>query len=317
MDLVEMSISAYILAAGKGKRLLPFTTHIPKPMLPIINKSIIHYSIDHLLLAGYEKIGIVISKGDTIIPQFIQQYFPHLNPEYIVQEAALGTANAVLQIKSNLETNNFLVIAGDSLFTAKYLQTLGKTHIKEENVITLSLEKMKFDLMQFSSTVEYHDGRVWRMREKPATPAEVLSDLNSSALYIFSKSIFKTLQGIKKSERDEYELATAINKTIDEGLRVGGVITNRVCHVSNSRDLWHFNMQFLQEDPNRDSNGNVIGQNASFSDASTIENSVIGDNVTINGGLTIKNSVIMPNTKIERDFANAIVQKGYFEIFSQ
>ncbi|MHA2074787.1 MAG: hypothetical protein ACW97X_09225 [Candidatus Hodarchaeales archaeon] len=44
---------------------------------------------------------------------------------------------------------------------------------------------------------------------------------------------------------------------------------------------------------------------------------MIGDNVTINGGLTIKNSVIMPNTKIERDFNNAIVQKGYFEIFSQ
>lgn len=311
-----MTISAYILAAGKGTRLLPFTSHIPKPILPIVNKPIIHHSIERLLMADYQKIGIIISKNDTIIPQYIQKTFPQLNPLYIVQEEPLGTANAVLQIENNLETRNFLVIAGDSLFSAEYLQILGKTHIKEKNTITLSLEKMGFDLMQFSSTVDYCNGRVWKIREKPATPSKVLSNLNSSALYIFSKSIFKILQEIERSERDEYELATAINKSIDDGLRVGGVVTNRVCHISNTRDLWFFNLQFLNENRESDSNGNTIGQNVSYSDSSNIKNSVIGDNVIINGDFTIKNSVIMRDTKIERNFTNALVQKGYFEVFS-
>lgn len=311
-----MTISAYILAAGKGTRLLPFTSHIPKPILPIVNKSIIQHSIERLLKADYQKIGVIISKNDTIIPPYIQKTFPQLNPIYIYQEEFLGTANAVLQIENNLETKNFLVIAGDSLFSAKYLQELGKTHLKENNNITLSLEKMEFDLMQFSSTVDFHDGRVWKMREKPATQEELLSDLNSSALYIFSKSIFRTLQEIEMSKRGEYELATAINKTIDEGHRVGGVISNRVCHISNARDLWHFNMEFLKEDQYRDINGNTFGQNVSISDSSDIENSILGDNVIVKDDLNIKYSVIMSNTTVERNFTNALVQEGYFEVFS-
>ena len=60
------------------------------------------------------------------------------------------------------------------------------------------------------------------------------------------------LSNIKKSIRGEYELATAINKTIDDGYRVGGVITNRVCHVSNSYDLWRFNLEFLREYSEKD-----------------------------------------------------------------
>ena len=118
------------------------------------------------------------------------------------------------------------------------------------------------------------------------------------------------------SKRGEYELATAINKTIDEGHRVGGVVTNRVCHISNARDLWHFNMEFLKEDQYRDINGNTFGQNVSISDSSDIENSILGDNVIVKDDLNIKYSVIMSNTTVERNFTNALVQEGYFEVFS-
>jgi glucose-1-phosphate thymidylyltransferase len=311
-----MAISAFILAAGKGKRLYPFTLHTPKPMLPLLNKPIIQHSIERLLHANINQIGIVIPNNDVIIRNYIDKTFPHLDPVFVIQEKALGTAHAVLQIENYVETESFIVIAGDSLFPVHYLQQLCLTHLKEGNTITLSLEKMEFDLMKSSSTVDYRDGRVWQVREKPLTLEEVLSDLNSSALYMFSTAIFKRLSTIRKSIRGEFELATAINRTIDDGYRVGGVITSRVWHVSNSHDLWRFNLKFLSESSEKDMNNNKIGENVTFSKSSKIINSIIGDNAVINKDLRIENTVILSDSIVTRNYQNALVQKDYFETFS-
>jgi glucose-1-phosphate thymidylyltransferase len=311
-----MTLSAFILAAGKGTRLYPFSLNIPKPMLPLNNKPIIYHSIERLLKAGIVDIGIVIRKDDHIIPSYIRETFPDFRSSFIVQEEALGTAHAVLQVKKYVSTENFLVIAGDSLFSASYLRKLSKVHLEEDNAITLSLEKMDFDLMQQSSTVDYRDGRVWKVREKPETPADVLSDLNSAALYIFSQSFFSTLEDMTKTKRGEYELVTAINKNIHQGDRVGGLITKRVCHISTSYDLWRFNLQFLNRTQNNKVNGNIIGNNVCFDDSSIIKNSILGNNCVISKGVTLKNCVVFPNTSIDQNFENSLVKSDYYECYT-
>ena len=281
-----------------------------------MDKPIIHHSVSRLLQANITRIGIVISQNDTIITQYIQKTFPELDAVFIVQEKVLGTAHAVMQLEDYTEKENFLVIAGDSLFHASYLQQLGVLHNEERNTITLSLEKMDFDQMKSSSTVDYHDRQVWEIREKPTTLDDVLSGLNSAALYVFSNSIFDLLYKIKKSIREEYELATVINKTIENGQRVGGLITDKVYHFSNSHDLWRFNMEFLEKRSKRKSNGNLIEQSAQISKSSKIRNSIIGENVIINNNVRIENTVILPSTIVEKDYMNALVQPGYYETFS-
>lgn len=311
-----MGISGFILAAGKGKRLHPFTLHTPKPMLSLLDKPIIHHSVSRLLQANIKRIGIVISQNDTLITQYIQKTFPELDTVFIVQKKVLGTAHAVMQLEDYTEKENFLVIAGDSLFHASYLQQLGVLHNEERNAITLSLVKMDFDQMKSSSTVDYHDRQVWEIREKPTTLDDILSDLNSAALYVFSNSIFDLLYKIKKSIRGEYELATVINKTIENGQRVGGLITDKVYHFSNSHDLWRFNMEFLENSSKRRSNGNLVDPSAKISKSSKIKNSIIGENVVINNNVRIENTVILPSTIVEKDYINALVQPGYYETFS-
>ena len=91
-----MTLSAFILAAGKGKRLYPFTLHTPKPMLPLLNKPIIQHSIERLLRANIDQIGIILPDNDLIIRNYIHKTFPQLDPVFIIQEKALGTAHAVL-----------------------------------------------------------------------------------------------------------------------------------------------------------------------------------------------------------------------------
>jgi NDP-sugar pyrophosphorylase family protein len=310
-----MDISAYILAAGKGTRLLPFSQRIPKPMLPLLNKPLIYHSIERLLKAGIANIGIVIKSEDHIITSEVQKAFPDLNTLFIVQKEALGTGHAVLQTKEHLTTEHFLVVAGDSLFSASYLTRLYETHLIENNAITLSLEKMEFKLMKTSSTVDYRNGRVWEVREKPQNESEVLSNLNSAALYVFSKSIFDILKNINKSKRGEFELATAINETIHTKGRVGGVITQRVCHISTPYDLWRFNLQFLCETDIGKVKGNIIGKNVRIDESAIIQNSVLGDNSIVKEGVSITNSVILPETVVDQDYENSLVQSDYSKNF--
>jgi glucose-1-phosphate thymidylyltransferase len=307
-----MTVSAFILAAGKGKRMFPFSRNIPKPMLPIINKPIIFHTIERFLQAGIHQIGIVVQKEDKIIPLRISEAFPDLDPIFIIQKESLGTAHAVLQIQEFVTTDNFLAIAGDSLFSPSFLEKLVSTHLNENNTITLSLEKMRFELMKYSSTVDYRNGRVWKVREKPQTKSEVLSDLNSAALYIFSKSIFSILPHLEKTERGEYELTTAINKTIQANKRVGGVETQRVCHISTPSDLWRYNLQFLSKKRLGKKEENLIGKKVKIAKSAKVENSVLGDNTVVISGVNLKNSVVLPNTTIKEDFENSLVQKDFY-----
>ncbi|MFX0014168.1 MAG: sugar phosphate nucleotidyltransferase [Promethearchaeota archaeon] len=310
-----MSISAFILAAGEGTRMYPFSYGTPKPILPLLNKPIIFHSISRLIQAHISDIGVVIRKNDQIIPSYINTAFPDLNPIFIIQEEALGTAHAVLQIENHLTTKDFLVIAGDSLFSASFLKQLKNTHLREENIITLSLEKMGFDLMKESSTVDYRDGRVYQVREKPQTPAEILSDLNSAALYIFSKSFFNMLRDIEKSARGEYELASAINKAIHQGHQVGGLLARRVCHISTARDLWHFNLELLHETIKGKVNGNLMGENVYIDESAIIKNSILGDNSIIGKKVVLQNCVVLPDTRITRNYENSLIKSDYFEQF--
>lgn len=311
-----MYSSAFILAAGKGTRLFPFSQTLPKPMLPLLNKPLLFHSIGRFLTAGIRNIGVVIKKDDHLIPSEVKKAFPDLYVNFIVQERALGTAHAVLQVEEYLTTKNFLVIAGDSLFPASYLTRLSEVHRKEQNDITLSLERMEIGLMRESSTVDYRNGRVLEVREKPQTPAEVLSDLNSAALYIFSKSIFNVLKNIKKTKRDEYELATVINETIRQGYRVGGLVTKRVCHISTSHDLWRFNLKFLYEAHEGKVNGNIIGKNVRIDKSTVIQNSILGDNTVVEKGVVLKNSVVLSNTIVNQKYENSLIKSDYFECFT-
>lgn len=266
--------------------------------------------------AQISDIGIIIGKNDHVIPLFINKHFPDLNPCFIEQEEALGTAHAVLQVQDHLNTTNFLVIAGDSLFSPSFLKQLGETHLKEENDITLALEKMDFDLMRESSTVGYKNGRVFEVREKPQTPAEILSDLNSAALYIFSDSIFDIIKGIKKSIRGEYELVEAINKTIQLGGQVGGLLTERVCHISTIRDLWRFNLKFLSEKFKGEVNGNLIGDNVTIMESAIVKNSILGDSSYIKKGVVLNHCVVLPNTTIDRSYENSLIKSNFIVSFN-
>ena len=69
---LDIPKTAMILAAGHGKRMLPLTERIPKPMLVIVGKTILDPAIDNLFAVGIDKIVINVSHLASVIIEHIR-----------------------------------------------------------------------------------------------------------------------------------------------------------------------------------------------------------------------------------------------------
>jgi MurNAc alpha-1-phosphate uridylyltransferase len=108
------NLKAMILAAGRGERMRPLTDHTPKPLLPVGEKPLIVWHLEHLAQAGFKEVvinhahlgsQIEAALGDGAKWGLHIQY----SPEHVALETAGGIANAL----ELLGSEPFLVINGD------------------------------------------------------------------------------------------------------------------------------------------------------------------------------------------------------------
>src|SRR5512147_819277 len=87
---------AVVLAGGEGTRLRPLTNNRPKPLLPVLGRPCIEYSLRALSSAGIEVIDLACAyKGKEVVNQLGDGKALGLNIEYAFEETPMGTAGAV------------------------------------------------------------------------------------------------------------------------------------------------------------------------------------------------------------------------------
>ncbi|MGB1067594.1 MAG: nucleotidyltransferase family protein [Gammaproteobacteria bacterium] len=106
-------MKAMILAAGYGKRMMPLTENLPKPLLKIGNESLIERNINALLAAGFNDIIINISYLGSMIKKHVLEIFPNANISFSEEEIPLGTGGGVLNAIGLLGKDPFLLINAD------------------------------------------------------------------------------------------------------------------------------------------------------------------------------------------------------------
>ena len=106
-------MKAMILAAGYGKRMMPLTENLPKPLLKIGNESLIERNINALLAAGFNDIIINISYLGSMIKKHVLEIFPNANISFSEEEIPLGTGGGVLNAIRLLGKDPFLLINAD------------------------------------------------------------------------------------------------------------------------------------------------------------------------------------------------------------
>jgi dTDP-glucose pyrophosphorylase/CBS domain-containing protein len=157
-------LSAVIMAGGYGKRLLPLTEQVPKPMLPVGDRPLLELTIQQLRRSGIRDISLTTH----YLPESIVQYFGDgsafgVRLNYLKEECPLGTAGG---IKLMERTNNpFVVINGD-IITGVPFQEMLNFHRKHHASLTVGVRK--YDVEVPFGVVELDEVRVSQIREKPS-----------------------------------------------------------------------------------------------------------------------------------------------------
>lgn len=129
-------MKAVILAGGEGKRLRPYTMSIAKPMVPILNKPILEYSINLLRSYGIKDILITTCyKSETIKDYFGDGKRFNVNITYLEEKSPLGTAGGIFLARHRLR-EPFLVLSGDA-FTNIPIDKVIEFHYEKRAVMTV------------------------------------------------------------------------------------------------------------------------------------------------------------------------------------
>ena len=183
-----MVVKAVIMAGGEGTRLRPLTCNIPKPMMPVMGKPIMEYTLELLKNTGIKDIGVTLQ----YLPDEIINYFGDggnfgVNMRYFMEETPLGTAGSIKNAEEFLN-DTFIVVSGDALTDIDLCRAIAY-HKNKGSIATLVLKEEPVPL-EFGVVVTNACGRVTGFLEKPGW-GEVFSDKVNTGIYILEPEIFK------------------------------------------------------------------------------------------------------------------------------
>lgn len=177
---------AIILAGGKGVRLRPYTTLIPKPLVPLGGKySILEIIIMQLAQSGFTRVTLAVNH----LSHLIMSYFGDgsrlgVKLDYSLEEAELSTIGPLTLINDLPE--NFLVMNGDILCDLDY-KTFLNTHVNTNSKVTVSAYRRQVNI-DFG-VLHYDESRhLTKFQEKPSYDVDV-----SMGIYCINRSVIEAL----------------------------------------------------------------------------------------------------------------------------
>lgn len=244
---------AVLPVAGLGTRFLPATKCMPKEMLPVVDKPLIHYAIDEAMEAGIEAIMLVTGRGKTLMEdhfdhaveleqtlaargkdkelELVRRFPAPSKLMYTRQQAPLGLGHAIWCAREFVGDDPFAVILPDDMVLAEkgcLSQMVDAYNEVGGNIVAVTEvpreQTNKYGILD----VESDDGKLAKatgLVEKP-DPADAPSTLSIIGRYILQPEVFGHLDKKEKGAGGEIQLTDAIAATLGSvpfhGLRYEG-----------------------------------------------------------------------------------------------
>jgi NDP-mannose synthase len=206
---------AVILAGGKGSRLAPYTTVLPKPLLPIGNGPILEIVVNQLCATGFTRLTFAVGYLAHLIQAVIgdgSKYGAAI--DYHMEEVALGTAGPLADMDELEDT--FLMMNGDVLTALDY-DDLYRAHREAGNALTVATHRR---VVKTDYGVLHLDGprgrtdRVTGYEEKPE-----LAYIVSMGVYVVEPSVRQYI-----AEGQPFDLPDLVLKLVEAGEPVGSYL---------------------------------------------------------------------------------------------
>ena len=203
---------AFVLGAGLGIRLRPLTDEIPKPLIPIFQKSLITFALDHLIDIGVSRFIINTHK----LPQLFQNFFGGNSyagrPVALVHEPELlETGGGIKNVETHLDSEPFITYSGDVL-TDIALQPLIEEHFRRGNDVTLALRETGL-----ATHVAFRNGRVVDIAKRYG----IAGNFDFANVAIWNRDILQRIPAQRK-----ISFIPVLADWIGQGGKIGGLVLN-------------------------------------------------------------------------------------------
>lgn len=168
------SRQAVILAGGLGSRLRPFTQIIPKPLLPVGDRSVMEIQIAHLRESGVREVFLATNYKSPLFESYFgdgSKFGVRLH--YSLEDQPLGTCGPLGLLKGRLQ-GSFIVLNGDILTNLDFARAV-RFHEEQQSWFTVVAKEVVFPV-SYGSVVR-QGNRVVAMKEKPDLRVEVMAGI--------------------------------------------------------------------------------------------------------------------------------------------
>jgi glucose-1-phosphate thymidylyltransferase len=296
-------MKALVLAGGKGTRMRPLTHTMAKQLVPVANRPVLHYVMQHLHEAGITQVGVIISSetGHQIKEALAGNAWA-IDFTFITQDQPLGLAHAVKTARPFLQDDPFVMYLGDNLIghgIRDFLHTFQRTGASASILLKAVDNPQSFGIAEVDA-----GGHVLRLVEKPKEPP---SKLALVGIYAFSPRIHAAIDQITPSWRGELEITDAIQRLLEQGNAVhSAVLEHWWLDTGKKDDLLEANRVVLDEVTTRAIHGDVsddskVHGRVTIEAGARVAGSTIRGPVVVGAGTVIEDSFVGPFTSIGRD----------------
>ncbi|MGE5355206.1 MAG: nucleotidyltransferase family protein [Deltaproteobacteria bacterium] len=178
----HFDLPVVIMAGGKGSRLQPLTNVLPKPLIPVGEKSILENIMDSFVAHGSKRFYISVNyKAEMIKHYFRELNNPSYEISYFVEDRPLGTAGSMYLLKGEI-SETFFVSNCDILIKNDYTEILDY-HKKHKNEITI-ISAFRHYPIPYGIIETSNNGRLKSITEKPELSFQI-----NTGMYILEPSI--------------------------------------------------------------------------------------------------------------------------------
>jgi len=204
----RLSLPVVIMAGGLGTRLAPFTNVLPKPLIPVGDRTVIEIIIDQLHSYGLNQFILSINYKSKIIKSFFEELAPPYSVSFLEEHEQRGTAGSLRELYSPIPQN--LIVTNCDIVIQADLAELISFH--DDN---------QYDLTLVASVKDYHipygvcelekGGGLARIAEKPQ-----YSFLVNTGMYVVRRDRLNLIP-----EQSKLDMTDFIEQLKNSGGRVG------------------------------------------------------------------------------------------------
>lgn len=268
---------AVIPAAGMGTRMLPATKTVPKELLPLVDKPVLHYIVEEAVLSGVEEIIIITSAGKSAMDNYfspsnelyeklrkvgkeheaelIRQTYEMAKFTFVTQDEQKGLGHAVWCARSAVGDEPFGILLGDDIMLCREKPVLRQLIDAAEKYSCSAIATREVDdehVVKYSSLkISPLEERIYEiedMNEKPSLE-EKFSNNAIMGRYVLTPEIFGILGKTAPGRNNEIQLTDGLRELCLRDRMIAVDFLGTRYDTGNPRDYVATFLDFALEDP--------------------------------------------------------------------